>query len=289
MRFVIRDTITIQRQILNMAPSLQEEAIQKRLLDAFKKIFDSTTPMSTYGEVLSMMFSPGGPKEVYQEAIETLAKENALIICKETLEKAYRQFWEAKHLLNLDEVGFGLLLGNPENKTIKFNEGYMGIGYVAGSILLVFWPSENSGPKLPAAVAHEFSHQMRLSYEPWRNDLTLAEYLAIEGLAEYFAGFLCGEELLRSWVTQITEKEAHRYGKTIKRALSVTGYNQIMGYISGEEMMGFENDKPDTPYGAGLAVGYHLVKAYLEKTGKSIVEATFTSAKEIIEQSGFFD
>jgi uncharacterized protein YjaZ len=288
MRFVIRDTITVQQQILNMAPSMQSEAIQKRLLDAFKNIFDSTTPMSTYGEVLSMMFSPGGPKEDYQKAIEALAKENALVLCKETLEKAYRQFWEAKHLLTLDEVGFGLLLGNPENKTIKFNEGYTGVGYVTGSILLIFWPSETNWPKLPAAVAHEFSHQMRLSYEMWHNDLTLGEFLVIEGLAEYFAGSLCGEESLRSWVTQLTEKEVHRYGKIMKRALQITGYNRIMGYISGEEIVDFESDKPETPYGVGLAVGYHLIKAFVENTGKSIVEATFTSVNEIIEQSGFF-
>lgn len=288
MRFVIRDTITVQRQILNMAPSQQSEAIQKRLLDTFKSIFESTTPMSTYSEVLNMMFGPGTRKEDYQIGIETLAKVNALITCKDTLEKAYRQFWEAKHLLTLDEVGFGLLLGNPDNKDLMRNQGYMGIGYVPGAILLVFWPTEHSLPRLPVAVAHEFSHQMRLSYEPWRNDLSLGEYLVIEGLAEYLAGSLCGEELLRPWITQITEKEVHRYGAILKRSLAITGFNRIKGYISGEEIVDFESDKPDTPYGAGLAVGYHLVKAYLGKTGKSIVEATFTSAKEILEQSGFF-
>ena len=37
------------------------------------------------------------------------------------------------------------------------------------------------------------------------------------------------------------------------------------------------------PYCAGYACGYHLVKHYLKKTGKSIVEATLLPASEILE------
>lgn len=37
------------------------------------------------------------------------------------------------------------------------------------------------------------------------------------------------------------------------------------------------------PYCAGYACGYHLVKHYLKKTGKSIVEATLLPVSEILE------
>jgi uncharacterized protein YjaZ len=39
---------------------------------------------------------------------------------------------------------------------------------------------------------------------------------------------------------------------------------------------------------AGYTVGYQVVQAYLSRTGKTIIEATFTPFAEIIEQSGFF-
>lgn len=44
------------------------------------------------------------------------------------------------------------------------------------------------------------------------------------------------------------------------------------------------------PYCAGYACGYHLIKYYLKKTKKSIIEATITSSEEILKDSeGFWD
>lgn len=37
-------------------------------------------------------------------------------------------------------------------------------------------------------------------------------------------------------------------------------------------------------YCAGYACGYHMVKYYLEKTGKSIVKATILPAEEILKE-----
>jgi uncharacterized protein YjaZ len=39
---------------------------------------------------------------------------------------------------------------------------------------------------------------------------------------------------------------------------------------------------------AGYAIGYHVVRQYLERTGKTAAEATFVPASEIIDASGFF-
>ena len=38
------------------------------------------------------------------------------------------------------------------------------------------------------------------------------------------------------------------------------------------------------PYCVDYACGYDLIKYYLKKTGKSIIEATITSTEDIIEQ-----
>ena len=48
-----------------------------------------------------------------------------------------------------------------------------------------------------------------------------------------------------------------------------------------EPGIGWRED--DGCYCAGYACGYHLVKHYLKKTGKSIIEATLLPASEILE------
>ena len=42
------------------------------------------------------------------------------------------------------------------------------------------------------------------------------------------------------------------------------------------------------PYCSGYACGYHLIKHYLQKTGKNIVEATLLPAKEILNATEDF-
>ena len=50
-----------------------------------------------------------------------------------------------------------------------------------------------------------------------------------------------------------------------------------------------ELPQPGVPAFAGYALGYRVVQAYLKRTGKNVVEATFVPAQEIVAQSGFFD
>ena len=55
-------------------------------------------------------------------------------------------------------------------------------------------------------------------------------------------------------------------------------------YLYGDEMAAMQNYPcVGLPYCAGYACGYHLVKHYLKKTGKSIIEATLLPASEILE------
>lgn len=48
-------------------------------------------------------------------------------------------------------------------------------------------------------------------------------------------------------------------------------------------------EPPDLPFFAGMAVGYRVVRRFLEETATDIVEATFLSAGELIRRSGYFD
>ena len=69
----------------------------------------------------------------------------------------------------------------------------------------------------------------------------------------------------------------------IHDGLNVQGLENLNAYLYGDEMAALQNYAPvGLPYCAGYACGYHLVKHYLNKTGKSIAEATILPASEVL-------
>jgi uncharacterized protein YjaZ len=77
----------------------------------------------------------------------------------------------------------------------------------------------------------------------------------------------------------------------IAEGLHKTGFNVIRSYIFGDplaEQSGYEPLGGMPVYG-GYTIGYHVVQAYLKRSGRTIEEATFVSAEEIVAGSGFFD
>ena len=76
----------------------------------------------------------------------------------------------------------------------------------------------------------------------------------------------------------------------IQDALEVQGFDNITSYMYGDEMAKLQNYIPvGMPYCAGYACGYYMVKYYLDKTGKDIVDATILPAEEILKEiDGFW-
>lgn len=77
----------------------------------------------------------------------------------------------------------------------------------------------------------------------------------------------------------------------INEALDVKGLEGITAYLYGDEIAEQQGYFPEgLPYCAGYACGYYMIKYYLNKTGKSIIEATLMPYEEIKrELSGFWD
>ena len=77
----------------------------------------------------------------------------------------------------------------------------------------------------------------------------------------------------------------------IREGLDVQGLDNLTAYLYGDEMAKMQNYFPvGLPYCAGYACGYHMIKYYLKKTGKSIIDATMTPADEILKEvEGFWD
>jgi uncharacterized protein YjaZ len=119
--------------------------------------------------------------------------------------------------------------------------------------------------------------------------VTVADYIIAEGLAEAFAAELFGEDLVGYMVTDISEEELGTARRVISGALDVSGFNAVRSYIFGDTIAAtWGQPKAGIPDFAGYAIGYRVVQQYLQRTGRSVVEATLLPSQEIIAESGFF-
>ena len=114
----------------------------------------------------------------------------------------------------------------------------------------------------------------------------------IDELAENFAVSIYGEENVGPWVSKTDEETLNEYIKPLMQSsLEVRGFEGITAYMYGDELAKMQNYIPaGMPYCAGYACGYYMVKYYLEKTGKNIIEATILPAEEILKEiDGFWE
>lgn len=188
------------------------------------------------------------------------------------------------------EYAFTILLANAKNPYIILNDGYCGDGGIPGYIFSWLLPNEYTLSHLHVALAHETNHNVRFQFIKWKNDITLGEMIVNEGLAENFATFLYGEDKAGPWVTKTGIETLNEYIKPIIRdGLNVQGLENLNAYLYGDEMAALQNyPQVGLPYCSGYACGYHLIKHYLQKTGKNIVEATLLPAKEILNATEDF-
>lgn len=187
-----------------------------------------------------------------------------------------------------EQVTVGLFLGNPD--TLAGSKGYTGMGSIPGYIIIVIAPNAYNLPKLKACIAHEFHHNVLFNNTDWdfMREVTVARYLAVEGLAENFAASLYGTSAVGPWVTGVSKADVKRSKTIIHEHLSETGFMQVSPYIFGDNP--FMPDAPQTgiPYCGGYAVGFFAVKSYLETTGKTVAEATAVDGNEMMAKSGYF-
>lgn len=230
--------------------------------------------------------------------VDETQKQNILLIsddalwekCELAIRKSLSFFTQYGIDLPVREYLFTILLANAESPYIILNEGYCGDGGIPGYIFSWLIPNEYTLEHLPVALAHETNHNIRFQYIEWKNDITLGEMMISEGLAENFATSLYGEDNAGPWVTKTDMETLNGYVKPmIQDGLNVQGFENLNAYLYGDELAKLQNfPQVGLPYCAGYACGYHLVKHYLKKTGKSIIEATLLPAKEILDAAEDF-
>jgi len=232
------------------------------------------------------------PREIdegQEQNIELLSDKKLWERCQRTIEDVLQRFKDNAVELRVQEYLYSILLANPKSPYIIMNEGYCGDGGIPGYIMVWLVPSAETIKNIPAAIAHETNHNIRYQHIKWKNDITLGEMLVSEGLAENFAVSMFGEEYLGPWVTKTDQELLPLIKEIIYEGLSLTGLEKITSYLYGDEMARMQGyPESGLPYCAGYAVGYYLVKYYLEKTGCAIEKATIQSSEQILNEISEF-
>ncbi|ADH64512.1 Protein of unknown function DUF2268, Zn-dependent protease-related protein [Allomeiothermus silvanus DSM 9946] len=233
-------------------------------------------------------YSPEDDIEAGLEALRVFEREGTWPACVAAIEKALQTLDPAAHGIELEPVRFTLLLGSLRILRLEYG-AYTG-AQQPGFALVMGWPNPVGSPRLPVAAAHELNHIVRFKYEPWTPQTTVGQYMVAEGLAEAFGVEVVGDaSLVGPYSAALTPEQIEAVKPRFQEALETTGFDTLRGYIFGDwaaEQFGYP--KQGMPDYAGYTLGYQVVRAYLKRTGRTAAEATYTSWREIVQESGYF-
>jgi uncharacterized protein YjaZ len=226
------------------------------------------------------------------ELLEKMETADAWNVGCEALVEAAARFEPYADRIPFDAVESWLVLGDAAH-TNDFDRGYTGaMDFMSPRVIGQFWePNEYNLPRLGGLFAHEMHHLIRLKAFPWdMMNTSVADYIVLEGTAESFAGAVFGQDKIGYYIVDFDQETFERARKLIGEGLNKTGFNVIRSYIFGDELAKQNGYEPlgGMPTCGGYTIGYHVVQAYLERSGRTIEEATFVSADEIVAESGFF-
>ncbi len=287
MEFTIQDTFTTYRKIIAEKDTGKKyDIFLGELMGPYEGLFKafgapgvSVDLLKGWAFLLPEMLGEGA-----LESIRRLEEADALGQCDRAMCDVLELF--GGHAARPGHIQAGIFLQDGSRMSPK-DRGYTGFGGIPGYIMLNY--GEVTGynlARLPAALAHEAHHNIAgtAGWDPFT--VSVGQYIIIEGLAEAFAAALYGEGRLGPWVSEFPMEEMPRVKKIYKEALNIRGFDEARPYIFGDEKSGTGLGIPNA---AGYAVGYHVVRAFMKKTGMGIVDATFTPHEKIIKESGFFD
>lgn len=292
----------VYQKIMNAPSEKRNDIYRYELMQPFEKKWDCyhvplKAPQANGYDVIMAsgmlgFLAPTKVDDKQKESISLFSSDSFWNDCQKSIEKSLSCFTDSGIKLPVQDYLYTILLANPESPYISESDGYCGDGGIPGYIFVTLVPSVHTMQRLPVALAHETSHNVRFQFIAWHDDITLAEMMVNEGIAENFATYLYGEENAGPWVSKTDLETLNDYIKPIIReALDAQGMENLTAYLYGDEFAKLQNYFPvGLPYCAGYACGYHMIKYYLKKTGKNIVETTLIPAEEILEVvNGFWD
>lgn len=228
------------------------------------------------------------PSDSLEETLDVFARNRIVERIEKALQTAWKTLRENGNFPFPDTLQVGIFVSNGKNVVHeKINHGFSGFGGIPGFIVLVLSPTDYVLKNIEALVAHEFHHNVRNAIEPWPkdNNISVGQYLLIEGLAEAFAAELYGEESIGPQTIGLRGASLEKAKQTILPHIKERGFQTAQSYLFGDALADvFGYPKTGLPHGAGYAVGYHLVKNYFAKTGKNIFTATQETSEQILNE-----
>lgn len=284
MNIKICDTIKGYKHMLKKDASERKDYLENELLKDFIPMFKKINmPMD---QLLSTLLSTSESEKTYTDYLNLMEEEDIDAKCLHALEKSISEC-ERRGISLPKHLTFGIYLGDP--KALAHSEGYTGFGGIPGYIQMIIAPTSKNLQKLPSAVCHELHHNCMFLLKPFNfMTVSLKEYILYEGLAENFAEEICGKDMIGPWITNVSAGDLEISKSLIHPRLNLQGFQAVTPYIfGGQSVSDSEGNSIIMPATGGYAVGYHIVKAYREKTGQSTLEAMTKSPDEIIEKSGY--
>ena len=192
MAITIHETDELYEDLLRLPVEARSAFFSQRLIQPFQKALERVGMPAT-PESLACFPLTGRDAELAR-MLTMLKQSDAWAGARETVQRASERFRRAGVPVP-ENVILGIFLGDP--KMLAHSEGYTGFGSIPGYIQVVIAPNDSNLRKLNACIAHEFHHNVLFHNARWNfMDVSLPQYLAVEGLAESFATSMFGAEAL---------------------------------------------------------------------------------------------
>jgi uncharacterized protein YjaZ len=295
MKLQIIDVESIYRRLLNSASAQEREAIYRQELlapfDGMMRIYGGGDDPLAWAKMWTL-YTPedfdGEQRPIIEDMVRRLSEDGVWQKSATALERGMAAFAPYADRIPLDTINCAIVL-TKHNSNLP-GRGYAGFGVPGYIMVSLSLTDDYTLPRVGPASAHELNHNVRFKIVPFLPmQVTVADYIIAEGLAEAFAAQLFGKELVGYFVTDFNEEELATARHIIGGALEVSGFNAVRSYIFGDTIAAAAGlPKAGIPDFAGYAIGYRVVQQYIQRTGKSVAEATFRPSHEIIAESGFF-
>lgn len=230
-------------------------------------------------------YEPSTITKEHEQVIRKIRDDSFWADCEQSISKALHGFEEHGIQLPVQEYIFTVMLNDPKNPMSSLTGDCCGDGGIPGYITGTIIPNEKSLAMLPVTLAHEANHNVRWQFLKWSQNITLADMIVSEGLAENFATYMYDENHIGMWVKNTSpETLEHVIKPEIHKNLGLSDFQLLSSYLYGDEIMSMRGANPiGMPYCGGYACGYALIKYYLHKTNKSIYEASILPTQEILD------
>jgi uncharacterized protein YjaZ len=291
MNFKALDMPTIYRRLLDsQTPEDRTAIFQSELVAPFEGLtkimgqgMDAMASLRMWGMWPEQY--EGESRDKMAALFDELLQADVWSRSEQALYKARDAFIAKGHELPESETVFGLCMTQANPYQPGAESGYSGFGAIPGWVMVVYWAATADNLRCVEAVtAHEMHHNILATLLPPRMNvfqINVGDYMVMEGLAESFAAELYGTNTVGPWVNGFSAENMEKAIAAFRPALTVTGFGTLRKYIFGDAELG-------VPQFSGYALGYKVVQAYLARTGKSVVEATFVEPAEVIAESGVF-